>query len=370
VVANYEEDILSVFDAYNARATRTASSYFSSQDFTDAKGKVEFCIGGHIHVDHDFSSDGGIPIIITTADANQNRVPDSMVDSGTTGTTTEAAVFGIIADYNNADNIKITVVGVGRGTSRVVRKGGIKPVSISNISYSGDTTVGATIDKSKFAFTVTYGDSTTDTITGATSVSPATIGVVGNNTIEITYTEGTATVSGTMTIVGTEKPIVNLIDFTSLTERVTGTAGNYMAGTPVENAFYMNISNVGKFSSSSSSITVNSADSITVKESGAGGVCVAMAIDRDKFNGKSTMLSFNYAGEGKARVYWRYYSDTANTFTGGSPTIVIDEATAGGSGECTTTIPYSESGGWLFIFFSANTGKTKTYSNVSLTLTE
>lgn len=36
-------------------------------------------------------------------------------DKGDAGTTTESAVFGIIADYNNN---KITVVGVGRGGSR------------------------------------------------------------------------------------------------------------------------------------------------------------------------------------------------------------------------------------------------------------
>lgn len=116
----FEADMLEVFDAYNARQTRGGSNYFYAQDFTDAKGRVEFCIGGHIHADYDLESAGGIPIIITTADANQNRVPDSEVDSGTLGTTTEAAVFGIIADYNDADSTKITVVGVGRGTSRVI----------------------------------------------------------------------------------------------------------------------------------------------------------------------------------------------------------------------------------------------------------
>lgn len=120
----FEADILAVFDAYNARTTRNGSTYFKAQDFTNAKGKVEFCIGGHIHIDLDLKSDGGIPVIITTADTNQNRVPDSTVDSGTVGTTTESAVFGIIADYNDAENTKITVVGVGRGTSRVVDKNG------------------------------------------------------------------------------------------------------------------------------------------------------------------------------------------------------------------------------------------------------
>lgn len=120
-VMQYETEILNLFDKYNARGAYTASTFFSGQNFANAKGKVEFCIGGHIHVDYDFKTDGGIPVIITTADTNQNRVPDSTVDSGTVGTITEAAVFGIIADYNDIGNTKITVVGVGRGTSRIVR---------------------------------------------------------------------------------------------------------------------------------------------------------------------------------------------------------------------------------------------------------
>ena len=113
----YESEILAIFDAYNAKATRASSTSFAEQDFTTAKGKVEFCIGGHIHVDYDFTSTGGIPVIITTADTNQNRVPDTEVDSGTKGTISESAVFGIIADY---DNNKIVIVGVGRGTSREI----------------------------------------------------------------------------------------------------------------------------------------------------------------------------------------------------------------------------------------------------------
>lgn len=211
-VGAFEAEILSIFDAYNARTTRAGSNYFTAQDFTTCKGKVEFCIGGHIHVDYDFESAGGIPVIITTADANQNRVPDSTVDSGTVGTTTEAAVFGIIADYNDADNLKITVVGVGRGTSRVVRKSTVRMTSITNIAYSGDTTIGATIDKSKFTFTVNYSNGTSDTVTGATSVSPATIGGIGNNTVFMTYTEGMTTLTNTVTIVGTAVPVANLFD--------------------------------------------------------------------------------------------------------------------------------------------------------------
>lgn len=119
VINAYCKKMLDLFDAYNARKSGsiTMVSAANSYNFTSCGGKVEFCIGGHIHVDYDISSTGGIPVIITTADANQNRVPDSTVDSGTLGTITEAAVYGIVADY---DNNKINIIGIGRGGSRVV----------------------------------------------------------------------------------------------------------------------------------------------------------------------------------------------------------------------------------------------------------
>ena len=116
-VSEFEKEVLEIFDAYNARTTRVATSFFESQNFANAKGKVEFCIGGHIHVDYDFTTTGGIPVIITACDTNQERVSDKTEDSGTIGTITESAVFGIIADYGNN---KITIVGIGRGTSREI----------------------------------------------------------------------------------------------------------------------------------------------------------------------------------------------------------------------------------------------------------
>lgn len=198
-IPNFEADMLSVFDAYNARATRSGSNYFSAQDFTNAKGKVEFCIGGHIHVDYDFRSDGGIPIIITAPDTNQDRVPDSTVDSGVVGTTTEVAVFGIIADYNDTDNTKITIVGVGRGTSRTIGSNAV-PTALYNVSYTGELTEGNVIDKSKLTFTVEYSDGSTKMITGASSVQPETfiIDEDSDNTVTVTvnYIEGAVTVSG------------------------------------------------------------------------------------------------------------------------------------------------------------------------------
>ena len=86
------------------------------------------------------------------------------------------------------------------------------PISISDISYSGNTTVGSAIDKSKFSFTVNYSDDTTSSVTGANTVTPEIIGSVGNNSVTITYEEDGTTLTGTVTIVGTEKLLVNLFD--------------------------------------------------------------------------------------------------------------------------------------------------------------
>ncbi|MBE5867998.1 MAG: hypothetical protein E7293_03445 [Lachnospiraceae bacterium] len=81
----------------------------------------------------------------------------------------------------------------------------IDPVSISNITYSGVTDVGATIDTSAFSYTVTYSDGSTAVKTDAVTVSPSTITVAGNNTVTVTYTENGITVTGTVTIVGVEQ---------------------------------------------------------------------------------------------------------------------------------------------------------------------
>ena len=207
------QKILNVFDDYNSRKSGTVTmvSTSHSYNFASCSGKVEFCIGGHIHVDHNVFSTGGIPVILTASDVNQERSSDETEDSGVIGTVTESAVFGIIANYNE-EVTKITVVGVGRGTSRVVRASNVQPQSISNITYSGDTTVGSTIDKSKFAFTINYSNSTTSTVTGANSVTPTTITTVGNNSVTITYVENGITLTATTIIVGTAKTTVNLFD--------------------------------------------------------------------------------------------------------------------------------------------------------------
>jgi len=98
---------LDMFDAYNAR----------TGDFSGCTGKVEFAIGGHSHVDGDFTSDGGIPVIVTECDCRGVRSGLDCVK----GTISEQSVNAVIADYSNGI---VTIVRVGRGNSRIVNLDG------------------------------------------------------------------------------------------------------------------------------------------------------------------------------------------------------------------------------------------------------
>ncbi len=117
-VPNYCKALLNLFDAYNNRGsgTITIGGESVSYNYADKSGWVEFCIGGHTHVDYDFTSDGGIPVILTATDSYHLR--GSTLDPRYLGgTTDEASVSGIVADYGNR---KIHIVRVGRGSSREV----------------------------------------------------------------------------------------------------------------------------------------------------------------------------------------------------------------------------------------------------------
>ena len=110
----YTQVFLDLFDAYNYRESGTTSFASTAYDFTQAKAKVEFVIGGHIHQDYDFATAKGIPVILTECDAWQER---DDVSVATKGTITENCVYAIVADYT-AKMVKI--INVGRGDSRNV----------------------------------------------------------------------------------------------------------------------------------------------------------------------------------------------------------------------------------------------------------
>jgi hypothetical protein len=140
-IPNYCQQLLNIFDAYNARGNGsvTVAGTAINYDFANGSAKVEFCIGGHTHVDMDFTSNAGIPVILTEADQYENRGGYA----ATPGTTGESAIDAIIADYNYK---KISVIRIGRGESREVPMGS-EIVSYHNIlddvGYLTDTRVSA-----------------------------------------------------------------------------------------------------------------------------------------------------------------------------------------------------------------------------------
>lgn len=132
-IPDYCQQLFNVFDAYNAKGNGsvTVNGTAVSYDFASAVGKVEFCIGGHTHVDMDFSTTGGIPVILTEADCYETRGGYSCAP----GTVGESAVDGIIADY---DAKKISIIRIGRGESReVALGGGINNVLMKSIDSTG-----------------------------------------------------------------------------------------------------------------------------------------------------------------------------------------------------------------------------------------
>ena len=146
---DYVQFLLNVFDDYNYRKSGTTAKHNVAYDFSAAKGKIEFIIGGHIHRDYDFSTATGIPVILTECDSWQERDDASTV---TQGTTTENCVYAIVADYV-AKAVK--VINVGRGSTRSLK---IPDV----VTYTNQLSKSLTLDGSGI-FGVDYnGDGTPD----------------------------------------------------------------------------------------------------------------------------------------------------------------------------------------------------------------
>lgn len=107
--------LLDMFDNFNTRQGA----------FAECTAWVEFCIGGHYHLDHVEHTSGGIPVIIVEADTLHDR-------SGTmpkAGTTDESAISAVIADYNTKT---VKVIRVGRGADYETTIN-VKTVSYTNV---------------------------------------------------------------------------------------------------------------------------------------------------------------------------------------------------------------------------------------------
>ena len=95
---------LSVLDSYNLREGK----------FSDCNGYVEFCLGGHVHIDYSGYSDSGIPIIITEADCINDR--GSYISQF--NSISESSVNAVVADF---DKREINIIRVGRGDNITIK---------------------------------------------------------------------------------------------------------------------------------------------------------------------------------------------------------------------------------------------------------
>lgn len=102
--------ILKIFDKYNSRLSGvyTYNKQSISYDFSEAGGRIEFCIGGHIHTNYSAASEGGIPVLAVISDYAEKPQPK---------TDQEQSLTMVIADYKNK---KLNLVVVGRGEDRCI----------------------------------------------------------------------------------------------------------------------------------------------------------------------------------------------------------------------------------------------------------
>lgn len=109
----------SLCDAYNARSSATLDSRMF--DFSDARGEVACIIGGHLHLDYDYETTGGIPCIVVTTDnaGAQCSINESTgkpyVDARQAGTPEEQAIDVFTID---TENRTISTVRIGFGEDR------------------------------------------------------------------------------------------------------------------------------------------------------------------------------------------------------------------------------------------------------------
>lgn len=133
---DYCRQIIDLFTAYNKRQKGTievetvqGSKATLNYNFTNCAGAVEFCIGGHTHIDQTFWSEGtegeGFPIILTETDSKHLRGDSKNL--GTSGTN-ESSVNAIVANYFTIPKM-INIIRVGRGQSRTITYDGINQVS-------------------------------------------------------------------------------------------------------------------------------------------------------------------------------------------------------------------------------------------------
>ncbi len=108
-LSSYMKTIIRVLDDFNAgkKGVFRYAGDSVQYDFSGASSRIICCIGGHCHLDATMFSDGGIPIILTTADRRVIGGKTSVI-----GTIEEQAVSVFVFDYVSAS---IKMFRVGRG---------------------------------------------------------------------------------------------------------------------------------------------------------------------------------------------------------------------------------------------------------------
>lgn len=186
--------LVPILDQYNTRAG----------EFADCSAKVEFCIGGHTHYDNVSFTPSGIPVIIVETDSTHIR--GSFKYSA--GTTSESAVSGVIADYNN--NI-ISVVRVGRGNSFIVNLNNSTPIYTVTNNLTNVTSSSSSIK-------VTSGESYTTTLTAVSgTITSATVTMGGSDITASVYNANTGivnipNVTGDIVITAVAPAYINVLD--------------------------------------------------------------------------------------------------------------------------------------------------------------
>ena len=145
---------------------------------------------------------------------------------------------------------------------------------------------------------------------------------------------------------------------------VAGTTDESVAKHLDESKAYTNVG-YGNFNFYAKACTYSdvSENSVTVKEAGIGGICIAYPVHLPDLATQDYTLSFDYSGAGKQRAYYRLSTDAG----GFAPSHSIIDDTAGASGTQSITISAGgEAYTWLIVLFSSNTGNTKSYTNVKL----
>lgn len=110
-IQDYFLNYFRLMDDYNARRKGVVkyNGEELSYDFSNAESTIEYCIGGHIHLEMFGQSPEGIPIIVLDTDSRRT-VPYKTAKKGTIS---EQCLYIVSCDYSTR---KLNIIGVGRGS--------------------------------------------------------------------------------------------------------------------------------------------------------------------------------------------------------------------------------------------------------------